>query len=215
MAYEYDLYDMIESHTKRLQDSIFTSLPASVTSYNASQQSVDVEIDVRLPSSTAREEQLTAALTDVPIIFPSGGGGILSFPIKAKDKVLLCFTKYSLDKWKEKGAGVCGESRQHDFNDAVAIAGLFTVDSGSNLKPNPDDVELKAFGSTVTLLASGDIQLTPAGKTIIDSDLDVTGDINCSKTVTGSTDCIGGGKSLKGHTHGGVSAGGSQTAPPT
>jgi hypothetical protein len=212
MAYEFDSYDIIKSHVDRLTDQLYTSLPATVTKYNTSKQSVDVSIDIRQPKTLSREEMPTMGLTEVPIIFPSGGGGILSFPIKTGDKVLLCFSMMSLDKWKEKGAGVCGDSRMHSNSDAVAIAGLFNL--SSNLDPNADDVELKAFGSTVTLLSSGDIQLKPAGKTIVDSDLDVTGDINCSKTVTGATDCVGGGKSLKGHKHGGVQSGGSQTTPP-
>ena len=213
MAYEFDLYDVTKSHVDKLTDQLYTSLPATVTAYNASKQSVDVSIDVRQPSTLDREEMPLMSLTEVPIIFPSGGGGILSFPIKKGDKVLLCFSMMSIDKWKENGAGVCGDNRMHSNNDAVAIAGLFNL--SSNLEPNADDVELKAFGSTLTLLASGDINIKPAGKTIVDSDLDVTGNINCDKTVTGTTDCVGGGKSLKGHTHGGVQSGGSQTAPPT
>ena len=206
MAYAFDMYDAMDSHVDRLQDRMFTSLPATVTSYDASKQSVDVSLDVRLSDILTGGEDPAVSLTGVPVVFPSGGGGILSFPIKSGDKVLLCFTKYSIDKWKEGGDGIAGENRQHSLSDAIAICGLFNL--SSNLAPNETDVELKAFGSTVTLLASGDIQLTPAGKTIIDSDLEVTGEVTCS-------DCIGGGKSLKSHTHGGVSAGGSQTSPPT
>lgn len=212
MAYEFDLYDITKSHVDKLTDQLYTSLPATVTAYNASKQSVDVSIDVRQPSTLDREEMPLMSLTGVPTIFPSGGGGILSFPIKSGDKVLLCFSMMSIDKWKEQGAGVCGDNRMHSNNDAIAIAGLFNL--SSNLNPNADDVELKAFGSTLTLLASGDVKIKPAGKTIVDSDLDVTGNVNCAKTVTGTTDCIGGGKSLKLHTHGGVRAGGSQTTPP-
>lgn len=207
MAYEFDLYDITKSHVDKLTDQLYTSLPATVTAYNASKQSVDVSIDVRQPSTLDREEMPLMSLTEVPIIFPSGGGGILSFPIKSGDKVLLCFSMMSIDKWKEKGSGVCGDNRMHSNNDAIAIAGLFNL--SSNLNPNADDVELKAFGTTVTLKASGDVEITPSGKTIINSDVEVNG------TLTATVDCIGGGKSLKSHTHGGVRAGSSQTAPPT
>ena len=208
MAYSFDLFDAIESHVDRLQDKIFTSLPATVTSYKASEQSVDVSIDVRLSNILTGEESPAVSLAGVPVVFPSGGGGILSFPIKSGDKVLLCFTKYSIDKWKGGKDGIAGENRQHSINDAIAICGLHNT--ATTLSPNPDDVELKAFGTTVTLKASGDVEIVPAGKTLIDSDVEVTGDmdvagdINCSKTVTGNTDCVGGGKSLKGHKHGGV-----------
>jgi phage baseplate assembly protein V len=42
-----------------------------------------------------------------------------------------------------------------------------------------------------------------------------TGNVQVDKTLTAATDVIGGGKSLKSHTHGGVQSGGSQTSPPT
>lgn len=41
-----------------------------------------------------------------------------------------------------------------------------------------------------------------------------TGDINVTGTVTATTDVIGGGKSLKTHTHSGVQSGGSNTGQP-
>lgn len=190
MAYEFDLYDITKSHVDKLADQLYTSLPATVTAYNASKQSVDVSIDVRQPSTLDREEMPLMSLTGVPIIFPSGGGGILSFPIKSGDKVLLCFSMMSIDKWKENGAGVCGDNRMHSNNDAVAIAGLFNL--SSNLKPNADDVELKAFGTTVTLKASGDVEIVPSGKTLIDSDVEITGNLD----VGGNTESKG---TLKGN----------------
>lgn len=60
----------------------------------------------------------------------------------------------------------------------------------------------------VTPLAtfSGDLQV--AGNVTVGGDAAVTG------TVTGTTDVIGGGKSLKTHTHGGVTPGGGNTGAP-
>lgn len=206
MAYSFDLFDAIETHVDRLQDRIFTSLPATVTSYKASEQSVDVSIDVRLSNVLTGEESPAVSLTGVPVVFPSGGGGILSFPIKSGDRVLLCFTKYSIDKWKGGTDGIAGENRQHSISDAIAICGLHNT--SSILSPNESDVELKAFGSTVTLLSSGDIQLKPAGKTIIDSDLEVTGDVEISGNTAVSGTLEGAGvkdtntnNTLSTHTH--------------
>ena len=41
-----------------------------------------------------------------------------------------------------------------------------------------------------------------------------TGDIDVEGKLTASDDVVGGGKSLKGHKHGGVQAGGAQTGAP-
>jgi len=190
MAYEFDLYDITKSHVDKLTDQLYTSLPATVTAYYAKKQAVDVTIDIRQPSTLDRDEMPSMSLTEVPVIFPSGGKGILSFPITAGDKVFLCFSMMSLDKWKANGEGVCGDNRMHSNNDAVAIAGLFNL--SSNLEPNPDDVELKAFGSKVTLKKSGDIEVVPSGKTIIDSDVEITGNL----AVAGNTESEG---TLKGN----------------
>lgn len=45
--------------------------------------------------------------------------------------------------------------------------------------------------------------------------VNITGDVGVTGTVTASTDVIGGGKSLKTHTHGGVLTGGGTTGPPS
>lgn len=219
MATELDLYDAMKSHIDLLQDEMYTSLPATVTSYNASNQSVEVQLDVRLSNILTGVEDPQVSLSEVPVMFPSGGGGILSFPISIGDKVLLCFTKYSIDKWKTGKEGIAGENRQHNVSDAVAICGLFNLTS--NLEPNPKDVELKAFGTTITLKASGDVEITPAGITKIISDIEITGDLTVTGnaivggTVTATTDVKAGTISLKNHVHGGVTSGGSFTLVPS
>lgn len=53
-----------------------------------------------------------------------------------------------------------------------------------------------------------------ASKVIIDADIEHTGNQNTTGTVTADTDVVGGGKSLKSHTHGGVDSGSSSTSVP-
>lgn len=59
-----------------------------------------------------------------------------------------------------------------------------------------------ATGSKIVMKKNGDIEVIPSsGKVKLTGDLAVSGDVNCDGTVTGTTDCVGGGKSLKSHTH--------------
>lgn len=51
-------------------------------------------------------------------------------------------------------------------------------------------------GSKILLRADGSIALTPAS-----GEVEITGDLTVSGTVTATTDVVGGGKSLKTHTH--------------
>lgn len=53
------------------------------------------------------------------------------------------------------------------------------------------------------------------GDTTITGKLHVTDDAQFDKTVTATTDVVGGGKHLKTHTHSGVTAGGGTSGPPS
>lgn len=65
---------------------------------------------------------------------------------------------------------------------------------------------------TMAISASGGVTIT--APLAITGDVTITGDVSVSGTLEASTDVIGGGKSLKGHKHGGVTAGGAQTGAP-
>lgn len=62
-------------------------------------------------------------------------------------------------------------------------------------------------GATTVLVSDGGIDIVGA--------VAIDGDVTVSGTLTAATDVVGGGKSLKSHTHGGVQGGGSQTGAPT
>lgn len=53
-----------------------------------------------------------------------------------------------------------------------------------------------ATGSTVIMKSNGDIEVAPSSGKV-----KFTGDVDVSGTLTADTDCVGGGKSLKDHTH--------------
>lgn len=73
-------------------------------------------------------------------------------------------------------------------------------------------------GATADLTAPGGVHIT--GDTTIIGQLHVTkpaqfdDDVDCNKSVTASTDCVGGGISLKDHVHSGVTAGSDPSGPP-
>lgn len=77
----------------------------------------------------------------------------------------------------------------------------------------------EAHRLTAQLPAGSSIDVTADQVNII-GDLSVTGDVaidgaaTVTQTLTADDDVIGGGKSLKGHKHGGVQAGGAQTGAP-
>ena len=107
-------------------------------------------------------------------------------------------------------------------------AGIFLpgVRSNANPMPGTSETELVQFSDgtevsydpqahalAVVLSDGGTLAVTaPGGGTFtgdlaITGNLTVSGDANCAGTVTGQADVVGGGKSLKGHKHTGVSPG--------
>lgn len=58
-------------------------------------------------------------------------------------------------------------------------------------------------GAKIVFKANGDIELTPkpGQKVKVASNVEITGDVSATGTITGTTDVVSGGKSLKTHTH--------------
>lgn len=115
--------------------------------------------------------------------------------------------------------------RKKDGSALISLnaSGAATITAPGGATVNAD---LTINGDTVL---NGDLQVNGAiaatGNIHSDSDVSADGDIsaggnvsavnvNASGTVTGTTDVVGGGKSLKNHLHSGVTTGGGNTGPP-
>ncbi len=128
------------------------SLPGRVESFDAESNTADVQPMVKetVENDDGTTSQVSLPiLTGVPIMFPSGGGLRITFPIAKGDTVLLVFADRSIDAFLAQGAESSpADQRRHSLSDAVAIpslvssnrawtnieAGVITLgtDSGSN-----------------------------------------------------------------------------------
>ena len=256
-------------------NSIHAGLPARIVKYDPQTQKATVQpiIQYKDRSSGNDPEGLKdrPVIQNVPVIHPSAGTAIVSFPVAVGDIVALMFCSASIDNFLiSDGSKQIDpqDYRQFHTDDCYAVLGLYPfskalgshpsdlevrMNSGKAneckvaLKPNGDVVvttpakfivnaesnveintsadalvnvsgnaEIKVDGST-TLTSNGttvNSETTINGNTTINGDVTLNGNQNTSGTSTAS-DHISGGKSGKSHTHGGVTSGGSQTAPPT
>lgn len=195
--------DMLDSViVEHLKSKVYTALPAIVTKVSSypNKQMVDVRITVvdKYPDGKSLNG---ADILDVPVIYPSGGGGLLSFPIQPNDTVLIIFLKRCMDEWIG-GDGqqvVTSLNRQFNLADAVAIPGLFP--SKNTLSPDPDHVVLKFAGSTVTLFNNGNVTVDSpktvtvnAGENIVAAatgDVSITANGNMNLTAVGNVTISG------------------------
>lgn len=136
---------------------------------------------------------------EIPVVHLHGGSSSIRMPIAVGDYCLLIFIERCIDDWVfGKDFADPREPRIHDYSDAVALVGLF------NQSGSLDNV------TTTTII--GDVNMT--GNLNIIGNITTTGNISATGTITGTVDVIGGGISLKNHTHGGVQPGSGSTGAP-
>ncbi len=147
-----------------LNEDVYTALPAKIiTVKNLNKEQV---VDVQPLLQKVYEDGLVvkrSPLLDVPVVFPSGGGGALTFPLKVGDIVLVVFSMESLEEFiitETPTETIPTDRRKFSFSDGVAIPCLPTFNN--NQSPNTTDVELKFAGSSVKLKPDGDVTVDVA-----------------------------------------------------
>lgn len=212
-----ELVEAIEQVVESIvRGHVNTAIPARVTAVKefADKQMVDVEPLIHRKYDDGTDTKPPTIL-NVPLIFPSAGGGLLSFPVQENDGVLLVFSMRDMDNWSVSSgeeSTVPESKRTHSLTDAIAIPGLYTT--VSNLSPNTTDVELKFAGSRVRMKPTGDVEVNAVGDIDLvsaqDININATGAINMTSTSLSHNGTNVGDT----HVHGGVQTGGSNTAGP-
>ncbi len=122
------LGQVLTSSVHNALSEIHTTMPGRVISYDAEKQLVDAQPMVQqlVTNEDGTTEKISfPVIHSVPVVFPSGGGFRLTFPIAKDDYVLLCFSERAIDAWKSNGGEVDPrDTRQFHIADAMAIPGL-------------------------------------------------------------------------------------------
>lgn len=105
---------------------VHTCIPAVVQSYDPQKQTVTVQPAIAraiIDEDGLEAKETLPQIPDVPVVFPSGGGYYVTFPIAAGDTVLLVFSERPIDTWLAKGGtnNDPGDLRTHSLGDAFAI----------------------------------------------------------------------------------------------
>ncbi|MBA3841171.1 MAG: hypothetical protein H0X39_00870 [Actinobacteria bacterium] len=145
------LADVITGAIEVNRSNLRVALPGRVETYDAATQSCSVQLlvhdGVNDETGTRQPEKLPV-ITSVPVVFPGGGGGRLTFPIKAGDTVLCVFASSSIDRWLALGGEVDPvDDRRHHISDAIAIPGLH------------DFAHATAASSSAVVLEGSDVRL--------------------------------------------------------
>jgi hypothetical protein len=171
--------------------NLHTSMPGTVTSYDPSTQTVQVQPGIQRIFRDKGAVDLPK-LVDVPVYFPRGGGFVLSFPVAAGDECLLVFSERAIDFWwKNGGSQLPSELRTHDLSDAFAFVGFSSNPGIAKVSPglDPSSVQLRALDASavIEISPSGNIAATTAAG-------DITAQATTGKVVLnvpgGSSACV-------------------------
>ena len=175
-----------------------TAMPGIIQSFDPARMTCTVQPAIRsaivAPNGRAEAADLPL-LVDCPVVFPGGGGYILTYPLKAGDEALIVIAERCIDAWWQSGGvQAAAEYRLQDLSDGFVIPGPRSQPhvvaggvgmTGAELRTDTGTTVLRLKGTAVELIA-------PGGVTLDTPTLTVTGDV------------ISGGKSYLQHTHMGV-----------
>jgi hypothetical protein len=204
-----------------MRDNLATQIPAIVLSVDEyeDKQFVSVKPAIsRLMETGQVVSNDEIVIHDVPVILPSGGGAVLSFPIKVGNTVWLQFSQRNLEDWvysDGQAEVIPGDSRHFSMTDAVAFPCIYTA--LSNLKPSGSNVELKWDNKKISLKPSGEIEITN-GSAVVKLNPSGTITANGCTITTGGNVITANGTDLDAfyqdylaHRHSGVTTGGGNT----
>lgn len=201
------LLDAVSNQVKREINCVRVG---QIQSYDATKQEATVKIAQQQVTSTQPDGTRTLSefplLLRCPVVYPSGGGFTLTFPIAAGDECLILFNDREIDNWVTSGAGQAPTTaRMHDLSDGFALVGVrsnpraLTSVSTSATQLRSDD------GETYVEVSSGSIKLVAPTGILLDTPLvTVTGDIEAGDDAISSVH----------HKHDGVQTGGGDTGEP-
>jgi hypothetical protein len=215
------------------QAEIWTALPGIVAAFDATAMTVSVQPAIKGlitgEDGSVRQASLPL-LINVPVIWPQGGGFVLTFPIAAGDECLVVFASRCIDGWWQSG-GVQAptEQRMHDLSDGFAIVGPRS--QARRLTPAADTqaVQLRSVDGDqhIAIAPGGEISVRATTSITLEAPLLVLkGAISMQAIDGGATtatldgqivvteDVVAGGISLHGHTHRDVQPGPGSTGVP-
>lgn len=201
-------------------------MPGIIQSFNVGAVTATVQMAIKgIVQDQAGKSQFVnlPLLVDVPVFFPRGGNCTLTFPVAKNDECLVVFASRCVDGWFQSG-GIQApvQPRMHSMSDGFALVGFFSQatkissisTTTAQLRSNDGStyVEVNPAGQIVNVVAPGGMTLTTPTVTITGtinvqnmqgaaSASTISGSMTATGTITGQTDVVGGGKSLKTHTH--------------
>jgi hypothetical protein len=148
------LAEVISETIAAARGGISVAMPATILSYDPARQiaSVKPAISMRYESDGVLVPSPIGIVSNLPVLFPSGGGTSITWNLLPGDQVLLIVCDRSLDEWKSTGAqeNVPADIRRFDFTDAIVLPGI---------RPITQPLSVEAWAAGATVIKGDDVRL--------------------------------------------------------
>lgn len=167
-----DPIEAIRTALDGFRANLWTAMPAIVTKVDRAKNTVNAQVAVRdfqydklgpLPPIEIPE------LLDLPLVFPRGGGLVLTFPIAVGDECLVVFANRCIDGWWQLG-GVQNpiEYRPNELSDGFALVGVFSAPNvPSGISSNSAQLRTASGTTFVEVTAGGAVNIHSTGPTSV------------------------------------------------
>ncbi len=136
------LVDVVEDGMRTLAARIHTCLPARVVVYEPITNTIEAELAVKSPffrGDGERDYDTFPVIPAVPVVWPRGGGYVMTLPLQPGDFVWLMFSEASLAEWRTTGqVSEPTDARRHSIGYPYAIPGAFPDVSPLSPEPTQD-----------------------------------------------------------------------------
>ena len=133
---------------RQLLKGVNTCLPGEVLTYDAGRQRASVRPAVSL-LTTDGQTLVRPTVADVPVLFPSGGGFALTFPLMPGDPVLLVYSQRGIGGWKRNYRQAPPDPESFfSERDAIAIPGFGPpgVEPSDRIEVDSSGIIIKSAG---------------------------------------------------------------------
>jgi phage baseplate assembly protein gpV len=184
------------------QKEVWTALPGIIQSFNPMAMTCTVKPAVLIPLKDPETADISQVeipvLLDVPVIYPSGGGFTLTFPIKNGDECLVIFSSRCIDTWWQNGGykNQLPLLRMNDLSDGFALIG-----------PRSQVRTLPNVSSATTQLRSDDgacyveLENTHVVNIVAPGGINITGPVNITGALTATGEGTFNGHTVGNHRH--------------
>ena len=204
--------EMLETQADETQKKIHTSLPAKVVSFNAAEQTVQIELMIDQIDYEGNAMPLPP-LVDVPVKMFSYGAFWIACEPKAGDEGLAHFAERCIDGWWESSnKSIPLDVRFNDLSDAFFDGGYKS--KGNALTIIPKAMHIGSSSAFIRIFEDGIIELQAAALNVnapttfaqpvtYSAGMTGKGGIKVNGAIETDTDLVANGKSFLTHTNNG------------